>query len=117
MPQGMLHPEFQRELAQLINRHSLDNACDTPDFILAGMVTEFIESYARTMRANIDWHAPSPIGRTGAFTPPDPKPTAAEVGRILTDCGVSPAIIDSVKRRFEGALILTPPVGPRLDGR
>jgi len=30
----MLYPEFQKELASLINKHSMENESNTPDFIL-----------------------------------------------------------------------------------
>lgn len=61
--QGELHPEFQRELASLLNRHSLDNACNTPDFMLAGMLTEQLETYRKAVEANIRWHSPNAIGK------------------------------------------------------
>lgn len=67
MPNGMLHPEFQEELRALLNRHSLDAACNTPDFILAGMLTEQLESYRRVMNVNIEWHAPAAIGQAGQY--------------------------------------------------
>lgn len=65
MADGMLHPEFQAELTKLVNKHSLDNACETPDFILAGMLTEHLEAYRKGIRANIQWHLPKGIGTAG----------------------------------------------------
>lgn len=42
-----LHPEFQQELKQLINKHSLDAQANTPDFVLAGILTEHYEAYRK----------------------------------------------------------------------
>ena len=61
----MLHQGFQEDLRAILNKHSLDKHCETPDFILAGMLTEHLETYARTVKANIDWHAPKAIGQCG----------------------------------------------------
>ena len=63
MVQGMLWQGFQEELRSLLNKHSMDNECNTPDFILAGMMTEQLEAYRKTMDANIEWHAPKAIGK------------------------------------------------------
>lgn len=65
MDTTMLHPEFQGDPAKLLNKYSLDNACDTPDFMLAGMLTEHLEAYRKTVQANIRWHAPKAIGQAG----------------------------------------------------
>ena len=37
--------EFKKELEQLLNSYSVDNACNTPDFILAQMLINNIEVY------------------------------------------------------------------------
>jgi hypothetical protein len=70
MADGMLHPGFQEELRALLNRHSLDNACNTPDFILAGMLTEHLEAYRKTVLANMKWHEPKAIGQAGQMQSP-----------------------------------------------
>ena len=33
---------FQSELTQLINKHSIENTCDMPDFLLAEMLCNFL---------------------------------------------------------------------------
>ena len=38
-------PEFQRELAALINRHSLENFSNTPDHVLAEYLTQCLVAY------------------------------------------------------------------------
>lgn len=70
MPDGMLYQEFQEDLSRLLNKHSLDNLCSTPDFILAGLLTEQLEAYRKTIDHNIRWHEPGPIGQAGQMEPP-----------------------------------------------
>ena len=65
---AMLHPEFQNELTKLLNKHSLDNACNTPDFILSGFLTEQLETYRKVVNHNIKWHEPTPIGKAGTYS-------------------------------------------------
>ena len=38
--------EFRHELSSLINRYGLDNAMDTPDYILASFIMDTITSLA-----------------------------------------------------------------------
>jgi hypothetical protein len=61
----MIHAQFQSELRALLNKHSLDDVCETPDFILAGMLTEHLEAYRKATVANIQWHQPKAIGQAG----------------------------------------------------
>lgn len=70
MASGMLYQEFQEDLSRLLNKHSLDNLCSTPDFILAGLLTEQLEAYRKTIDHNIRWHEPSAIGQAGQMEPP-----------------------------------------------
>lgn len=46
---------FQVELTTLINRHSLENGSDTPDFILAQHLYECLVCYQRTITARDKW--------------------------------------------------------------
>jgi len=48
--------EFTLELKHLINKHSMENFCDMPDFILAEMITEFIVNTGVHIKRNLDWH-------------------------------------------------------------
>lgn len=61
-------PHFQEDLRAIINKHSLDNACNTPDFILAEMIAGQIEAYRKAVAANISWHDPSAIGQAGRYS-------------------------------------------------
>ncbi len=48
---------FRVELAALINRHSLENRSDTPDWILAEHLVECLRSYEATSNARRTWQS------------------------------------------------------------
>jgi len=48
--------EFQKELEVLINKHSIENYVDMPDFLLAEMVCQFIVTLGKKIKENLDWH-------------------------------------------------------------
>lgn len=48
--------EFERELISLINRHSLENMCDMPDFVLAKYLVMCLETLTETVRKNEQWN-------------------------------------------------------------
>ena len=37
--------EFQKELTQLINKHSMENGSNTPDFMLSDYLRKCLETY------------------------------------------------------------------------
>lgn len=47
--------EFKRELASLLNRYSIDNDCETPDFILADYITHHLDDIALLVETRIKW--------------------------------------------------------------
>ena len=47
---------FQKELESLINKHSIENVVDMPDFILAGMICRMIDAMGDSLKKNLDWH-------------------------------------------------------------
>ena len=53
---GSMNAEFEKELTHLINRHSIENEVDMPDFLLARMLCAMIESMGPTVKATLDWH-------------------------------------------------------------
>jgi hypothetical protein len=55
----MINEELTDELASLLNRYSVDNDTNTPDFILAEMVAEFLQVYASSTVKRERW-----FGRT-----------------------------------------------------
>lgn len=48
--------EFKKELTSLLNRHGWDDACETPDHILADYVEKCLCNYCSTISRNIAWH-------------------------------------------------------------
>jgi len=51
---------FQKELEQLINKHSLENGSDTPDFILAEYLMKCLEAFNAITRLRSQWYSPPP---------------------------------------------------------
>lgn len=47
---------FRRELQSLINRHSKENGCDTPDFILAEYLNDCLVTFDAAVRAREKWY-------------------------------------------------------------
>ena len=48
--------EFQSELAALINKHSIENKVDMPDFLLADLLCRVIKAIGEPVKAALDWH-------------------------------------------------------------
>lgn len=48
--------EFEKELTSLINRHSIENVADMPDFLLAAMICRMIEAMGPSIKKTLDWH-------------------------------------------------------------
>ncbi len=48
--------KFRKELTDLINKHSSENIGDTPDFILADTICDFISTQGRHTKRLLDWH-------------------------------------------------------------
>jgi len=47
---------FEKELKKLINKYSIENECDMPDFLLAKMIVGFIKSVRKPIKKTLDWH-------------------------------------------------------------
>lgn len=56
--------EFKKELTDLLNRHSLDNDANCPDFILADYLYGCYTTFRDASNANITWHTPAPNHRS-----------------------------------------------------
>ena len=48
--------ELQRELESLINRHSVENNSDTPDFILARYMARSLEVFEDAVNSREVWY-------------------------------------------------------------
>lgn len=61
--------EFEKELKSLVNRYSIENASNTPDYILAQYLVDCLAVYAAAVQKRETW-----FGRDGR--PTEVKPTA-----------------------------------------
>jgi len=46
---------FEKELRELVNKHSIENGSDTPDFILAQYMFSCLSNYQNTVKARDKW--------------------------------------------------------------
>lgn len=66
---------FRKEVEQAINRNSLENESDTPDFILAQYLSDCLAAFDRATRRRTDWYKPEGTRETLASVnavPPGP---------------------------------------------
>ena len=49
---------FRTELTALINRYSMENGSDTPDFILEQYLIRCLEAFNEAIRRREQWYAP-----------------------------------------------------------
>ncbi len=52
----MSYTEFKKDLIKLINTHSINDKCKTPDYILAEFILQGLMAYEQATEANIKWH-------------------------------------------------------------
>jgi hypothetical protein len=50
---------FRSELQQLLNRYSMENGSNTPDFVLASFLTQCLLSFDIAVKARDTWHGES----------------------------------------------------------
>lgn len=48
--------DFEKELTKLINNFSIENTCNTPDFILAKYLTNCIRTFAISTTYRDNWY-------------------------------------------------------------
>lgn len=53
---SVIKPEFRADLENLINRHSMENGSDTPDFILAAYLADCLESFDKATAHREAWY-------------------------------------------------------------
>ena len=49
-------PDFISELRNLINKHSMENASNTPDFILAQYLTDCLQAWNQATQQRETWY-------------------------------------------------------------
>lgn len=52
----LLNKRFRKELKRLLNKYSIENECDMPDFLLTEMIINFIQAVGEPIKKNLDWH-------------------------------------------------------------
>lgn len=55
--------DFRIELESLINRHSVENGSDTPDYLLAQFLAGCLAAYEATVMKRDDWYGFKGLGR------------------------------------------------------
>jgi hypothetical protein len=61
-PAGDNESKFVTELNQLINRYSIENGSDTPDFILAEYLMGCLRNFNEATKLRTQWYTPTKIG-------------------------------------------------------
>lgn len=54
-------PTFRSELTSLINKYSLENTSNTPDYILADFLMSCLEAFDDATYARSEWYNPTKI--------------------------------------------------------
>ena len=62
--------DFRAELSSLLNRHSMENGSDTPDFLLAEYMADCLDAFDRMMTKRASWYAPEPKAANAGIQPP-----------------------------------------------
>lgn len=55
LPQTPVTHPFEKELEGLINKHSMENESDTPDYILARYMFTCLSAYQNAVKARDKW--------------------------------------------------------------
>lgn len=55
-----METQFEKELAELINRYSKENDSDTPDFILARYLNAVLNNFNATIKDREQWYGREP---------------------------------------------------------
>jgi hypothetical protein len=73
-----LYESFETQLTRLLNRHSLENGSDTPDFILAQYLTQCLAVFNHTLVERETWYGRTlGSGRALPALQPDGGPSCA----------------------------------------
>jgi len=76
LPNGGNNMAFRKELEILINRHSIENESNTPDWILANYIRSCLESFNSAIQQREAWYGrdfrPTPTTSSSSGTEPKP---------------------------------------------
>lgn len=73
---------FEQELAELINKHSLENESNTPDFILAEYMRNCLDAFAKASKNRERW-----FGKSLSIDGSNDKPSLLQPDTIITNIG------------------------------
>ena len=62
--------DLLRELEALVNKNSIENESDTPDFLLASLLSETLKTWAKIVKARDDWYGFKPWPESETTTAP-----------------------------------------------
>ena len=71
---------FAQDLERLINKHSQENASNTPDFILAEHLIGCLETFAKTTAARERWYGRGSASPASGIAPPPDVPRPRVTG-------------------------------------
>jgi hypothetical protein len=66
--------QFEDDVCRLINHYSLENASDTPDFLLAGYLRGCLELWNTVVRQREDWYGRPKWGERASQPVEEPQP-------------------------------------------
>jgi len=73
-------PEFTKELEKLINKYSMENGSDTPDFLLAEYLTGCLVTFDKVVLRRSVWYGKEKADRIATNILYGAKPTEPELG-------------------------------------
>jgi hypothetical protein len=53
---GVIMSKFEKELSELINKNSKENASNTPDFILAQYLVKCLDAFSMAIQQRETWY-------------------------------------------------------------
>lgn len=56
--------EFQKEIEQIVNKYSMENESNTPDFILANYIIMSLDAFNKTVELREAWYGRAPVAAT-----------------------------------------------------
>lgn len=74
--------QFRKEIQSLINKMSMENGSDTPDFLLAEYLSDCLTTFDRIVKAREKWH-----GRERELLMECELPTSSITGKHEHKCG------------------------------
>jgi len=91
-----MESQFEKELAELINRYSKENDSDTPDFILARYLNEVLKNFNAAVLDREQWYGRQKL--LSDLSLDVPLPTEEQAPIIYDSTGNPPPNITDVRR-------------------